>query len=235
MDLSPVKRKKTLDVVTDRIREEILSGKYAAGDKLPSEREFVDQLQVSRIVVREALRKLEGSGLLVVKRGSGMFVASAGSRAVHDAVTSALRLEKVKLEEVMQARLMLEPGIAELAAKKRTPEQLKSLKENIEKAQANLDNGITGHYEHVDFHRTLAEATQNRVLRLTVEAVLYSLRNRQDPPEIQIATDTHALLWHRKILRALEERQPEKTAKLMRDHIMEVRKDFEIAAKARRT
>ena len=87
----------------------------------------------------------------------------------------------------------------------------------------------------MDFHRILAEATQNRVLRLTVEAVLYSLRNWQDPPEIQIATDTHALLWHRKILRALEERQPEKTAKLMRDHIMEVRKDFEIAAKARRT
>jgi len=58
VELTPIKSEKILDMVTDKIKEVILSEKYKPGDRLPSEREFIEQLQVSRIVVREALGSL---------------------------------------------------------------------------------------------------------------------------------------------------------------------------------
>jgi GntR family transcriptional repressor for pyruvate dehydrogenase complex len=227
MELLPVKNEKILDIVTEKIRDEILGGNYLPGDKLPSEREFIDQLQVSRIVVREALRKLEATGLLVVKRGSGMFVANTDSIVVHDAFSSALKMQKVEVLEILQAGLIIEPVIAELAAQNRTSEHIDALTENVDKAQELIDNGISSHHQNRDFHGIVAEATQNRVLRLSVEAVLHSLANVQNPSEDLVICGDDALIWHRKILRAIKERRPKETAKLMRDHITEIQKRLE--------
>ena len=228
MELTPVKTQKILDIVTGKIKEVILSGKYEPGDKLPSEREFIEQLQVSRIVIREAFRKLEANGLLTAKRGAGMFVANIGSSAVHDAFVSALRIQKVNVKEITQARWVIEPVITKLAAKNRGVDNINSIKANIERAQNLLKKGISAHHENMEFHGIIAEATQNRVLRLSVEALLYSLRDVQGLPENQLVLDNHALFWHKEILKAIEERTPKKAADLMGDHIGEVGKDYSL-------
>jgi DNA-binding FadR family transcriptional regulator len=78
----------------------------------------------------------------------------------------------------------------------------------------------------MDFHGLIAEATQNKVLRLSVEALIHSLRDVQGQPKNQLLLDNHALFWHRKILEAIEERKPKRAADLMSDHIGEVGKDY---------
>lgn len=226
VELTPVRTEKILDIVTGKIKEVILGGKYKPGDRLPSEREFIEQLQVSRIVIREAFRKLEANGLLTAKRGAGMFVANTGSGAVHDAFVSALRIQKVNLKEITQARWVIEPVITKLAAKNRAVDNIKSLKANVEKAQDLLKKNISAHHENMDFHGLVAEATQNRVLRLSVEALIHSLRDVQGLPENQLVLDNHALFWHKEILKAIEERKPKKAADLMSEHIGEVREDY---------
>lgn len=226
MDLTPVKKAKLIDIVTNKIRDEILSGNYVAGDKLPPEREFVDQLQVSRIVVREALRRLEATGLLTVKRGSGMFVASHNSTALHDAFSLILKIQKVDALEVIRAGLAIEPAMTELAAKNRTSEHITCLKANIKRSEELIKAGRTSNNNNREFHRIVAAATQNKVLRLAMEAILHVLNVVHAPHGVPTCGDD-ALIWHRKIMEAIEDSKPQEAAKLMHDHIAEVQKTVE--------
>lgn len=226
MKLSPVKKESLTDVVTEKLKKEILGGRYKPGDRLPAERELIEQLQVSRIVVREALRKLEAMGVVAVKRGTGIFVAELNSSASHDGFTSALRIQKVDVPEITRARLILEPVIAESAAENITSDQLQALRENIEKAEQLLRSNVSAHGENIEFHGMVAEATQNRVIRLSIASLMHLLMDLQKPMKGQLSLDARALSWHKKIFRAFEERQPKKAAELMRQHIIEHGKEF---------
>jgi len=231
MRFSPVKKEKISDVVTEKIKESILSGNFKPGDKFPSERELVDQFQVSRIVIRESLRKLEAIGLLIIKRGSGMFVASTDSGAISDALTTALKMQRVDVDEITEARLTMEPAVARLAAEKMTPENLDALKMNIEDAQGLVNKDSIAKYKDIDFHVLIAEATRNRVVRLSMEAMLNSVRNMDTPGRFQGERDKAAISYHRKIFKAIKEKNPKKTEELMRKHIIEVREKLESARK----
>ncbi len=228
MDLAPIKKAKLIDIVTNKIRDEILGGSYMAGDKLPPEREFVDQLQVSRIVVREALRRLEATGLLTVKRGSGMFVADHNSTALHDAFSLILKIQKVDALEVIRAGLTIEPAMTELAARNRTAEHISALRTNISKSEELIKSGQSSNNNNREFHRIVAAATQNKVLRLALEAILHVLSVVHGPYGVPTCGDD-ALIWHRKIMEAIENEKPQQAARLMRDHIAEVQKSVERA------
>ena len=224
MRFSPVKKKMISDVVTEKLKEAVLGGDFKPGDRFFSERELVEQFQVSRIVVRESLRKLEATGLLDIKRGSGMFVADISSKPIGDALTSALKIQRVDIDEITEARLTIEPAVARLAAERITPEYLDALKANIEVAQNLIDKDSIAKYKDIDFHALIAEATQNRVVRLSMKAMLNSVRNIDTPDRSQSERDKAAISYHKKIFKAMKEGDPEKTEKLMREHIIEIRK-----------
>jgi GntR family transcriptional regulator, transcriptional repressor for pyruvate dehydrogenase complex len=76
LQLKPVLRRSSVDQVVERIRDVITEQMLAAGERLPGELELVEQLQVSRPVLREALARLQGLGLIEIQRGNGTFVAS---------------------------------------------------------------------------------------------------------------------------------------------------------------
>ena len=221
MKLAPVKNESLTNVVTERIKKEVLGGKYKAGDRLPAERELINQLQVSRVVVREALRRLEAMGVLSVRRGAGIFVAESGSSAVHNGFTSALRIQKVDVAELDRARLILEPVVAESAAENMTTGHLDALRENIEKVEQLIEHNASAHRENIEFHGIVAEATQNKVIKLSIAALMHLQMDLRKPRKDQLSVDTRALFWHKKIFRAFKERQPKKAAELMRQHIME--------------
>ncbi|MBN2040727.1 MAG: FadR family transcriptional regulator [Spirochaetes bacterium] len=229
MELSPIKNHKILDIVTDKIKDEILSGKYAPGDKLPSEREFIERLQVSRIVVREAFRKLEAVGLLQVKHGVGMFVPETGTTAVYEAFSSALQIQKSTMLEIMRASLIIEPAIARFAAENRTDEHLNALKSNIKNLEMLIKENIPSQHLNVEFHSILAEATQNRILILSMDIITHSISQTVDPTikNCIIYDDTIHLFWHKKIYKAIEGKKSTETGKLMHQHIDEIYKDIE--------
>jgi DNA-binding FadR family transcriptional regulator len=231
MRFSPVKKESISDVVTENIKESILSGNFKPGDKFFSEHELMDQFQVSRIVVRESLRKLEATGLLIIKHGSGMFVAESNAGAISDALTSALKMQKVNIDEITEARLSFEPAIARLAVERMTPEYLDALKANMEEARKLLANNSLAKNKNIDFHRIIAEATQNRVVRLSMTALLHAVRNLDPPTRGQKVRDKAALSFHRKILKAIEEKDSDKTEKLMYEHIIKVREKLEATVK----
>ena len=231
MRFSPVKKEKISDVVTEKLKEAILSGNFKPGYKFPSERELEGQFQVSRIVIRESLRKLEAIGLLIIKRGYGMFVAASDSGAISDALINALKIQRVDIEEITEARLTMEPAVARLAAEKMTPEYINVLKANIDEAQDLVNKNVIAKDKNIDFHGLIAEATQNRVVRLSLKAMLNSVRNIDTPNRFQSERDKAAITFHKKIFKAIKEKNPQKTEELMRKHIIKIREGLASAGK----
>lgn len=168
----PIRQFRVSEEVTDRIKQAILLGEFKAGDKLPSERDLAKQFQVSRVAIREALRKLEHSGFIVTRQGAtgGTYVTDLTFEYLTDAFLDLFLSDKIGIPELYQVRLFLEPEIARLAALAITPGYTQRLKEalQIEELPATSlreDIGMT-----TAVHYILAEMCGNRFF----EAILRS-------------------------------------------------------------
>jgi DNA-binding FadR family transcriptional regulator len=145
--------------VAEQLRTRIAAGEFPVGSLLPAETELARQLAVSRNSVREAVRSLVHSGLLGARAGYGTFV-----RATSDvAPTLARRLPQERDADVAEVRLLLEREGARLAALRRTPEQLRILRDAL--AQRTALIGKPG-YDDADiaFHQALLDAAGNALL-----------------------------------------------------------------------
>ena len=190
----------------ERIRALILSGDVAPGTRL-GQVDLAERLGVSRTPVREALRRLTGEGLVAFEDQRGFRVAEL---ALNDVVR---RLE---------VRLLLEPGIARIAAARRTDEDLAALEESIAR-EARAAGPIEIHDASRDFHVRMAAATQNPEMVGALEALwlpevgrrLLSQRQATEPWQHE---DVHE---HEEILAAVRSGDAEAASELMREHVGE--------------
>lgn len=164
-NFKPIKQIKASDEVFNQLREAIFSGRFSAGDKLPSERELIEKFAVSRTVVREAIKSLEARGLVVIKQGAtgGAFVKEMTFDRLSSDCNDLFFLGKMSFNEICQARLHIEPIVAGLAAKHCTPEHAKLLLE------ANANESLTLEYPETvmlrsKIHYLLADMCNNRFL-----------------------------------------------------------------------
>lgn len=221
-----VKTGKISERIARQIKDTILSGAMKSGDRLPPERELVERFQASRISIREALKNLEASGLLTIKPGSGVFVSEVNSKPMSESLASILRIKKVSINELTEARMILEPTIAKLACDRMTPQDLQKLEENIAAALTIVKSKVSARVKNIEFHSLLAESTRNSVLTLTVKTLLDVLQEMSSeivddsPQNVEIAS--HTVRHHKKILEALKEKDAEKVFELMRKHILKI-------------
>jgi DNA-binding FadR family transcriptional regulator len=157
--------------VAAQLEQDILAGKLAPGDQLPSERDLSASLGVSRSVVREALGRLASLGLVKAVHGSGTRVEAPGSRQVVVGYQRLLSRPGYRLEDLGHVRLPLETAIAATAALRRTDDHLARLRQTQDILG---DSGRTLE-EHVqadlDFHATLAEATGNPLFKVVLAPI----------------------------------------------------------------
>ena len=228
MDLRPVKGEKISELILQQIRDAILTGAVKPGDRLPSERELVNRFQVSRISVREALKSLETSGLLTIKPGSGVFVAEVNSKPISRSLSSMLRIQGASFNELTEARIVFEPSIARLASEKIAPEEFLKIEQNIEKALANINSNSPAFAPNIEFHSIVAEATHNPVITLTMKTFFDVLKEMAPEAILERigTTSLRAVIHHKKILKGLQEKNPEKVYQMMREHILEIQKDW---------
>src|ERR1700736_2499756 len=164
--LKPVDVPKASDVLARELRERILSGELVEGTALPAERELVKQTQMSRATVREALRILEVQNLVRVRTGraGGAFVQRPTTKSMASSVTLMIRGQKIKLADLMETREALEPFCAELAARKRTDDDLAVLdraNDDLANPHANLPAFLQA---NLDWHVGVAMASHNELL-----------------------------------------------------------------------
>lgn len=168
---SPVSSNKLYIQIYNQIHDAILSGRYQVGERLPSEKELCAIFNVSRVPVREALSALELNGLVESMQGAGVYVrrsASAKDELLHE----------VEPQDIIRARMILEPDIARLAAEQINGEQREELRDIIErfKKEAAIDVYTTA--VDKEFHLFLARTSGNSLYVMMMEMVFKTMEQR---------------------------------------------------------
>lgn len=152
------------DAAFSRLREGIASGTWAPGERLPSERDLADLMGVSRPVVREAIKRLVGQGLVEVRPRRGLFVVAASADDLGDAFERLIGADFDRVNELLELRRVLESRSAYLAAQYATAEDIAILEEIFDEMEQDVREGGTGDAADVRFHCAIASAAGNTVL-----------------------------------------------------------------------
>ncbi len=225
-----VKSRKISERIAQQIKNAILNGTMKPGDRLPPVRKLVEDFEASHISIREALKSLEASGLLMMKPGSGVFVAELNSQPMGDFLSSILRIHKTSINEITEARIILEPTVARLASKRITAKDLLKLEMNVQESFEMAKSQFSTHAKFIEFHSIIAESTHNLILALTVKTVLDVLREITleiagcSPNQVKGAFGV--VRSHKKILKALKEKDSQKVYELMMKDILDIQRSF---------
>ena len=119
------------DIVTERLKDMIISGTYKSGEKLPNEASLCEMFGVSRITIREAMKKLSMMGLLDIRQGKGTFVKSMDLSLFMKPLYQLIDFEEVDINAIFDARLYIESGTVYMAATKRTEADLERMERLI--------------------------------------------------------------------------------------------------------
>ena len=222
--LSPVTRRK----LTATVAEQLLAAihELPPGTKVPSERELTKELGVGRSTVREALNGIAMLGIVEIRHGQGVFVTGvAPPEGEPSAITAAL--ERGVTNEFIEARLIVEVEVARLAARRRTDEDLARLEEALAEQEERLRGDVDA-LVHVaaHFNVLLAEAAHNEVLRAMIQSFV-ALMIERGPRVYQFeGFGEWDLQEHRGLYGAVRDRDAERAAKLMREHIEELARRY---------
>ena len=201
------------DLLLDRIR----GGEWPLGSKLPGENTLGPQLGVGRSTVREAIRRLAGQGVLATRQGSGVFVAALD---VAEDWSEALR--KADINAVIEARIAIEVEAATLAAERRSPTELRTMRQAARKREAQRTE-IDAHVDaDIAFHRAIVTASHNTILvdlfdnftPRSRQAMIDLLRLRGD---FGSEADQQA---HLDVLDAISDRDGQSASTLAREHLL---------------
>jgi GntR family transcriptional repressor for pyruvate dehydrogenase complex len=216
--------------VVRQIEEKILNGELAVGDKLPTERELVKQFQVSRTVVREAIKILQQKGLVGVYPGRGTFIVDSMSQSVQDSLGLLIQSDESDgLGNLVEVRSLLEPEIAALAAARATPEDIEMMRKAVAEMDAALDNADIFIEADLDFHIALANATQNSLIPLLIDPIVEQLRVQRKAIFLVAGGAERGQFHHNHILDAVIRRDPRAAQEAMRVHLHQVIIDSGIA------
>jgi GntR family transcriptional repressor for pyruvate dehydrogenase complex len=177
--LKPIDTRPTAsERVAERLTTLIASGNLAPGDKLPSENELAKALQVSRPVVREALRGLAMMGIVETRQGGGAYVTDLKPNRLMAPLSFVLSLADYPLEGLFRARAVIDTGIAAEAALNATPEQIALMEEFVAAGNRLVGDPVGFRVMDAEFHELIGAAARNDFLD-RVSRSLYSLAIEQ--------------------------------------------------------
>ncbi len=225
---APVRTRHTFEEAAEQIADKIRAGQLRAGDKLPPERDLAVQMEISRPTLREAVKVLVDAAVLEVRRGpgGGMFVSS--DVVPVELIRQRSSDRRAEVEQVLEARRLIEPGVARLAAARAEEEDFAALERTIEVMREIVDAGYGPEDEDrflqldMQFHLAMARAAGNP----TVEALMRMLFR-----ELEIARDMAMHLpavpeWtidiHERTLSALRGGDPDDVAAVMDEHLAQL-------------
>jgi GntR family transcriptional repressor for pyruvate dehydrogenase complex len=229
-----VRTGRAFEAVVEQIRSALKAGRYRVGEQLPPERELAAVFGVSRTVVREAIRVLELSGLLIVRHGGtpGVFVAPPPPRPLSLALRTLLKDEEFTIRELFAVNIFIERSIAEEAARVVTAEDLADLAAHIQASQRILEQGGRPTQQDVDFHRRLVRVLGNRLLTDLEWALAETARRVGDQGNDDQRLFRTTIRQHQHILSALRAHSPARAGRAMTMHLKTMETFFLLDAEA---
>ena len=235
-DLKPVSRVTLGEQVAAQLAAQISEGRWLPGDKLPSETELCGALHIGRSTLREALKSLAFVGLVQMRPGNGTYVLGSAQLLLDRLRAGGLLKTDQELQDVSEARLILETETAALAAERSEPADLDKLQEILDQMKLSL-NGEGRDYAALDveFHLAIAKCSKNQMLHellMPIRGVLQEfIAKSQELPGIK----ENAHENHGKIISALRQRNPEKARRAMRAHLHTCERAFTLLEKISET
>ena len=222
MSYTPVTRPEKLsNQVAEHLQHLILSKTIKPGERLPTERELGEQFQVSRTVIREAIRILEARGLLDTQTGSGTYVKAMQGEDVSNSLGMYLSLQDhvFTLDSIMEVRRVLELQVVKLASMRATNEDLDQLEETLNQMCLSKNEIDSFSKWDLEFHLSIAQASNNELFRILIEplgeALFELIRTGSSTP----GAIEEACEFHREILIALKNRDAVRSVELMKAHL----------------
>jgi GntR family transcriptional repressor for pyruvate dehydrogenase complex len=214
------------DGLPQRVKETVLQmisgGELERGDRLPPERELAATLGVSRNVVREAIHSLAAMRIIDVRQGSGNFVSALDAESMTEPLEFAVSLEKGTVLALLEARLVLEPAIARIAATRASDEDLDELDDCVsEAARSRVD---PTHFLDTDItiHGVIVRMAGNPILTRIMNSLSRWARSGREFTNINPEMRETALRDHREIAAALRSRDAHRAEVAMRTHLEHV-------------
>jgi DNA-binding FadR family transcriptional regulator len=224
--VGPIASAKTSDALADALRRQILSGSIVEGTALPPEREMVGETGLGRGSVREALRILEGEGLIRTKAGrnGGTFTALPDETGITHYVSLFVRGRRVPIRALLEARTSIEPSLAYFAARNRTDADVDALKRACSDMEAAPDGTIFGGH-NLAWHYAVATASHNELLVAFLASIANAIGAESAAHEESFEARSFAEIRaavvraHRGITEAIEARQPDAAKRRMERHL----------------
>jgi len=213
--------------VEKQLRASINAGIYKPGDKLPAERELVEQFEVSRVTVRDALKSLQSLGLVSIKRGvnAGAYVSEPSPEPITQGIDALIQMKKVNFAHLIEIRLYIEPDVARSVAVHRTRKEIDGLKELLDEAEGTIDTSWKkARLLNVRFHCEVARLTGNALITSLCESItqVYSAMIIETThTKLDKKGITKLISEHRRILEAIEKKDPEAAFERAKNHLLE--------------
>lgn len=218
----PIKSTKVYEQVIEQIKGMIVGGNLKKGDKLPSERELVEHLQVSRTSIREALRALQIIGLIECRQGEGNYIRNNVENSLFEPLSIMFMLQESTPSEIIEIRKILEVETVALAAHRISNEELEDI-EMLIKALKSSDNENNSVKIDKKFHYLIAQASRNYLIVNILNAIssLMDSYIKEARKRILLDENNRELLskQHEDIYEALKSRNAKKAADSMKKHL----------------
>jgi GntR family transcriptional repressor for pyruvate dehydrogenase complex len=221
-----VKTSRLFEQIVQQVEDSILKGQLKPGDQLPAERDLAQRFGVSRTAVREAVKTLREKGLVEAYSGRGTFVTNGTSQAIRQSLDLMIRINKQEgSANLAELRLVLEPDIAALAAERIEEQLLSTMREAVEIMDRSLRDPEAYVEADLDFHLALAEAVGNPLILSLLDSIVGLLREQRSRIFNVDRGPERGQFHHKRILAAVEQRDPAAAREAMRAHLKQVLED----------
>jgi GntR family transcriptional repressor for pyruvate dehydrogenase complex len=226
LDIEPIRATRTFEAAIENLTEAVERSGLRAGDRLPGEHELAARLGISRPTLRQAIRVLELSGVVDVRRGKngGIFLATELIPTV--AVSSAVALEESAAAEALRARRVLEAAVTEEAALRAEADDYVQLRRAIELLSRHLGERPLVMRADALFHRALVRACHNRQLESAMRGIAKSLAPIRDAYSGGIARDRQTLDVHERQLDAMRRGDQSMLEAVLDEHFRMLEESF---------
>ena len=200
--LETIGQKSIVDQIISALTEAIIRGDYKAGSKLPSEFELMDELQVSRNSLREAMKTLAAMGIVEIKRGDGTYVCSQVNPSMFDRLVYSMIYDVSSSEELLELRQILDESTVQLAMTKATPEEIEQMQHSIHQMRRACNHQDVEQMKIWDlkFHMLMIESCKN-VFFIRILKSVYNIFEKSIEENVEAEVmESKAADYHQKML-----------------------------------
>lgn len=217
-----IRKQSVVDQIMNRLLSDITSGHYKPGTKLPNEYELIEEMQVSRNSLREAIKILTAMGIVEIRRGDGTYVCSQVNPSVFDNVVYSIVSGQSTSSEMLELRQVLDDATVRLAIEKITPEELERLEKNVRDMRAAIRSDDINAAQECDFrfHMLLIESCKN-ILFSRIAKGVYSIFKNSIGENIYLEkVDSQAPVYHQRMIDCIRQKDYRHVHQVVEDSLI---------------